>query len=151
MQTQETAAVKPLYFIQQILYLFIAHRNYFFFFFFFFSLFFLRNNLSVQLEWEKGKSRGLWQTGVSLSCSVNRKWFDGRWRDVFLHLKSYRRCYIYIMPSSRLPWRCPFNKGESVADRIFFRGNWIIQVDGRRASSLLEPSFEHVIIGYTIL
>lgn len=102
------------------------------------SLFFLRNNLSVRLDWEKGNSRGLWQIGASLSCSVNREWLDGRWRDVFLHLKSYRRCYIYIMPCSRLPWRCPFNKGESVAERTFFRGNWIIQVDGRPASSLLR-------------
>lgn len=49
MQTQETAAVKPLYFIQQIVYLFIARRNYFFFAFFSSFFFFLSNNLSVQL------------------------------------------------------------------------------------------------------
>lgn len=60
MQTQETAAVKPLYFIQQIVYLFIACRNYFSFafFLFLFFFFFLRNNLSVQLDWEKGNSSG---------------------------------------------------------------------------------------------
>ena len=58
MQTQETAAVKPLYFIQQIVYLFIARRNYFFFFLFFFFFFSLRNSLSVQLDSEKGKFQG---------------------------------------------------------------------------------------------
>lgn len=40
MQTQETAAVKPLYFIQQIVYLFIAHRNYFSLLFFLLLYFF---------------------------------------------------------------------------------------------------------------
>ena len=79
MQTQETAAVKPLYFIQQIVYLFIACRNYFFFFFFFFLFF--KKQPFCSIDWGKGNSGGLWQRRASLSCS--NAWLGndpmGRW------------------------------------------------------------------------